>query len=65
MSVALSFIVQQFAKEFTRCCPDAKDFLVQWEDMAPLIINWSSTKVNSTAQLILSELNANAAPSIG
>ena len=46
-------------KEFVRCCPTAKDFFVQWEDMAPLIIDWARTKFNSTAEKILEELNEN------
>jgi hypothetical protein len=48
-----------------RCCPGAKDFLVQWEDMAPSVVTWAATKVNPMAQLILGELNAEERPSLG
>jgi len=49
-----------FGKEYGLRCLEDKDFLVQWEDIAPLVVNWSAAKVKATAQLLLSELNTNA-----
>ena len=45
----------QLQKEFARCCPTAKDFFVQWEDMAPLIVDMARSKYNYAAERIIEE----------
>lgn len=46
----------QFHTEFHRVCPTAKDFVVQWEDLAPTVIDWAGTKSSFVAQQYLAEL---------
>ena len=48
-----------------RCCPTAKDFVVQWEDMAPIVVEWATKKCNAMASLLVDELRANGKPSLG
>jgi len=55
----------QFQKEFIRCCPDAKDFMVHWEDVAPVIVEWARRKPNPVASLMVDELYKHGAPSQG
>ena len=53
----------QFQKEFMRCCLDAKDFMVHWEDVAPVIVEWARRKPNPVATLMVDELYKHGAPS--
>ena len=55
----------QLQKEFAICCPTAKDFFVQWEDMAPLIVDMARSKHNSAAERIIEELAENENVTIG
>jgi len=55
----------QLHKEFMRCCPTAKDFFTQWEDMAPIINNWAVTKSNPMASVLVDELLADGKRSLG
>ena len=60
-----NFVYTQLHKEFMRCCTTAKDFLVQWEDMAPVVVDWASSKSNQMASLLVDELRADGKPSLG
>jgi len=58
-------MICQFQKEFVRCCPSSKDFLVKWEDAAPVVVEWARRKTNPMAALLVEELYKNGAPSQG
>ena len=60
-----NFVLFQFHKEFLRWCPSAKGFLVEWEDAAPIVIEWARTKSNPVAAMIVEELFRNGKPSLG
>ena len=57
--------VIQFHKEFVRWCPTAKDFVVAWEDAAPIVTEWARTKSNPVAAMIVEELFKCGKPSLG
>ena len=42
-----------------------KDFLVQWEDLAPFVVQWASTKTNAMATVLMAELSGKGKPSLG
>lgn len=55
----------QFEAEFKRCCPEARDFIVYWEDMAPHVTEWASKKTNTVLESLLAEMCASGKPTLG
>lgn len=46
-------------------CPDAKDFVVEWEDVASAVNDWARMKTSFVAEQFLHELNGIETPSLG
>lgn len=65
MLSAYSIVCYQFHAEFLRICPNAKDFVVTWEDMASAVIDWARLKTSFVAELFLQELIGFETQSLG
>jgi hypothetical protein len=48
-----------------RCCPSAKDFLVEWEDVAHILVEYAASRSNPMVELMISELKLIESPSLG
>jgi hypothetical protein len=50
----------QFSKEFYRWCPGARDFPVEFEILAPKVIEYARRKSNASVHAILSEFDSSS-----